>query len=120
MGKYTFYEALNDLNNPVLVIKENKIIVFTEQFDYKRKQIIVPIEINTISNYNEIRLSNINIIKSIHGRKSINNYIKNLLKTSSIILYKDKKKIQNLIDGCKVQYPESISSVSTNNDPIKQ
>ncbi len=108
MGKYTFYEALNDLNNPVLVIKENKIIVFTEQFDYKRKQIIVPIEINT------------NIIKSIHGRKSINNYIKNLLKTSSIILYKDKKKIQNLIDGCKVQYPESISSVSTNNDPIKQ
>lgn len=94
LGKDGFYEVLKDLNNPVMVIKENnnKIIIFTEQFDYKGKQIIVPIEINTISNYNEIRVNNVNVIKSIHGRTSIKNYINNLLNGSANIIYKNTKK----------------------------
>ena len=116
LGKKGFYEVLSDLSDPVMVIKEgtNKIIVFTEQFDYKGKQIIVPIEINTNSEYNAIEVQDVNILKSMHGRSSIFNYINNLLNKTSDILYKNTKKIQSLSDNRKVQYPEAISSVSDN------
>ena len=77
---------------------------------------IVPIEINTRTNYNTIRLD-ANVILSAHGRKSINNYLNNLLSKNSELVYKDTKKIQNLIDSRKVQYPESIRFVSVNNIP---
>lgn len=119
LGKDTFYKVLNCLNDPVMIIKENlnKIIVFTEQFDYKKNQIIVPIEINTLSNYNEMRVNDVNVIKSMHGRTSINNYINNLVKKDITVIYKNLKKIQS-IDGCKVQYPESINSVSAKNSII--
>lgn len=118
LGKAGFNEVLNDLNEPVAIIKENpnKIIVLTEQFDYKNNQIIVPIEINTQTNYNTIRLD-ANVILSAHGRKSIGNYLNNLLEKNSKVVYKDTKKIQNLIDSRKVQYPESIGFVSDNNIP---
>lgn len=118
LGKSGFNEVLNDLSEPVAIIKENpnKIIVLTEQFDYKDNQVIVPIEINTRTNYNTIRLD-ANVILSAHGRKSINNYLNNLLSKNSKIVYKDTKKIQNLIDSRKVQYPESIRFVSDNNIP---
>ena len=115
LGKAGFNEVLNDLNEPVAIIKENsnKIIVLTEQFDYKNNQIIVPIEINTQTNYNTIRLD-ANVVLSAHGRKSIGNYLNNLMSKNSKIVYKDTKKIQNLIDSRKVQYPESIGFVSDN------
>lgn len=90
LGKAGLFKVLNDLNKPVIVIKEkfNKIVVFTEQFDYKNRQIIVPIEINTTSSYNEIRVNNVNAIKFIHGKSAINNYINNLMfKKNSIMIY---------------------------------
>ena len=120
LGKTGFMEVIHDLSSPVLIIKENnnKIIVFTEQFDYKNRQVIVPIEINTQSEYNLLRVES-NVIKSLHGRSSMSNYINKLLANNSSVVYKDTKKIQSLIDSRKVQYPESISSVSTKNDTIK-
>ena len=90
--------------------------MLTEQFDYKNNQIIVPIEINTQTDYNTMRLD-ANVILSAHGRKSIRNFLNNLLEKNSKVVYKDTKKIQNLIDSRKVQYPESIGFVSDNNIP---
>lgn len=120
LGKKIFNIVLNNIKHPVMVIKEskNKIIIFTETFDYKNNQIIVPMEINTNSEYNTIEVHDINIIKSIHGRSRALNYISNLLNKGSNIIYIDIKKIQSLSENRKVQYPEAISSVSTNNDNI--
>ena len=112
-----FNNVLDEIFNPRMIIKENenKIIIFTNCYDYMERQIIVPIEINTKSELNKVRIE-ANVILSLHGRKNIDNFIKNLLDKGSIIIY---KKTQNFSDSRKVPYPEGISSVSAYNNNIK-
>lgn len=115
IGKIGINKVLDNIFEPLLIIKEteNKIIVFTDCFDYMERQIIIPIEINTKSylNNNEI---NANVILSIHGRKNVSNFIENLLDRNAKIVY---KKTQNFISNRKVPYPETTSSASTDNIP---
>ena len=101
-----------------MIVKENdnKIIVFTEQFDYKNRQIIVPIEINTETEYNLMRVK-ANVTLSAYGKTNIGNFVNNLFNKNAKVVYSDTKKLQNLNDSHKVQYPVSISSVSNNNIP---
>ena len=126
LGKNGFNNVLDNLYSPVMVIRENekKIIIFTEEFDYKNRQVIVPLEINTESYYNTLRVK-ANVMLSAHGRNSMYNYVNKLLSNSAQVVFQDKNKIQNLFDGRKVQYPESIYSVSNNSiaqqeDYVKQ
>ena len=117
LGKDGFYEVLDNLDKPVMIIRENnkKIVVFTTKFDKNNNQVIVPVEINTESYYNDIRVNNSNVIKTSYGKTAINNYINNLEKKGAVVVFKDTKKIQELTDGRRVQYPESIMPVSANN-----
>lgn len=115
LGKEGFNQVLDNISDPVFVIRENnnKLVVFTECFDYKNRQVITPILIDVESYYKNKR-GQYNVMLSAHGRSSINNYINKLLNNGGTIVYQNKKKIQSLIDGGKVQYQDSIFSVSNN------
>lgn len=89
IGKVGINNALDRLYNPDLIIKENenKIIIFTDCFDYMERQIIIPIEINTKSYLNNKEI-NANVILLIHGRKNVANFIQKLLNKKAKIIYK--------------------------------
>lgn len=113
LGKKTFNMVLNSIIDPVFIIQENekKIIIFSEYFDYKMRQIIIPMNIKSISEY-KLKRSLYHVILSAHGRVLISNYINKLLNNNGIIIYINNKKIQHLTNSGKVQYPDSISAVS--------
>ena len=115
LGKKTFNKALNSIISPTFIIQENekKIIIFSEYFDYKIRQIIIPMNIESISEY-KLRRNLYHVVLSTHGRVSITNYINKLLNNKGKIIYKNNKKIQHLTNSGRVRYPDSISAVSIN------
>lgn len=56
-----------------------------------------------------------NVVLSIYGRSSINNFISNQLNDNARIIFKNEKKIQKLQASGKVQYQDSRLSVSKYN-----
>ena len=89
----------------------HKLIVFTETFDYKKRQVIVPILINDLSQY-EGSFDEYNVVTSAHGRSGIKNFIQRQIDDGYVVVYSDTKKIQKLNVEDGVQYPASVYSVS--------
>ncbi|MBQ6559441.1 MAG: hypothetical protein IJL85_01285 [Erysipelotrichaceae bacterium] len=92
----------------------HKLIVFTETFDYKKRQVIVPILINDLSQY-EGSFDEYNVVTSAHGRSGIKNFIQRQIDDGYVVVYSDTKKIQKLNVEDGVQYPASVYSVSNIN-----
>ena len=88
LGKKTFNKALDSILDPLFIIKENKykIIIFTQLKDYKDRKIIIPMVIKSKSIKDKERAI-YNVILSIHGRQSVNKYIKKLLKSKAKFIY---------------------------------
>lgn len=88
IGLSGFNKAINSLSNPNMIIWNNqKIIVFSGLFDYKQLPIIIPMEINTQSMYMD-NWGSYNVIMSIHGRTSVENFISKQLEDGGKIIYK--------------------------------
>lgn len=121
LGKEGFNKAIDNISEPVMIMKrDGKLTVFTETIDYKGNQVIVPIRINTGGQENN-HWEQYNIALSVHGKTSINNFIKNQLKGGAVFVYTDKKKIQELNASGRVQYSSDIIPVilSVNNEEHK-
>ncbi len=118
LGEDGINKAIDNLSDPVFVLKgknknnEDKLTFFSDTFDKHNKQVIVPIDINAESILAKER-DIYNVVMSFHGRKSINNFIRNQKRDfGAFVAYKNIKKIQTIMDSGKVQYQNSDLSVS--------
>ena len=94
LGKDTFIKVIDSLDEPRVVFKNknnsNYLILSTIK-DNIGNNIIVPIEIETSTNVNNIKLD-INRIKSIYGKENLNTYIKkNINQNIFEKIYEQKK-----------------------------
>ena len=89
LGKYKFIKAIIELNNPESVYKIDKenYLIITKLKDKYNKRIVIPIKVNGKGRYNDIFI-NENQIKSVYGRRSLLNYLKN---NNFIEIYKKRR-----------------------------
>ena len=99
LGKELYIDAIDSLDNPRVVFKRNNsnnYLILTTLKDNNGNNIVVPIEIETTTNINRIKIDT-NRIKSVYGYKTIDNidlndYIKHNIKNSNFTkIYEQKK-----------------------------
>ena len=99
LGKDLYIKAIDSLDNPRVIFKNknNKdYLILTLIKDNSNNNIVVPIEIETTTNINRVKID-INRIKSVYGYKTINNinlndYIKYNIKNNNFTkIYEQKK-----------------------------
>ena len=94
LGKDLYIRVIDSLDEPRVIFKNknNKdYLVLTTIKDSQGNNIIVPIEIETTTNANNIKLD-INRVKSVYGKGNLNNYIKrNINQKEFQKIYEQKK-----------------------------
>jgi len=77
LGKETLLKVISKLDNPLEIYKQsdNNYLIITEIINNKKKNIIVPIEINGKGAYNDVFIEE-NQIKSVYGHNDLGNYLK--------------------------------------------
>lgn len=94
LGKNTYIKAIDSLDNPRVIFKnrDNKnYLILTTIKDACDNIIIIPIEIETTTDVNRLRI-NINRVKSVYGKSNLNNYIKkNINQKEFFKIYEQKK-----------------------------
>ena len=101
LGKEIYIKAIDSLDNPRVIFKNNKnneYLILTVVKDNKGNNIVVPIEIETTTNLNKVKLD-INRVKTVYGYEKINNiglndYIKHNIKNSKMTKIYEQKKEQ--------------------------
>lgn len=76
LGKELLVKVIDSLDYPksIYIKDTNNYIIVTEFKDVNDREIIVPIQINAIGNYNDEYI-NENQIKSVYGRNDLKNYL---------------------------------------------
>lgn len=118
MGKETYIEAIDSLDNPRVVFKNknNKdYLILTIVKDKNNNNIIVPIEIETDTTVNRLSID-MNRIKSVYGYNRVdpdlNQYIKYNKKNNSLTkIYEQKKQSTNITS----QSAFSVNNISDSN-----
>lgn len=118
MGKETYIEAIDSLDNPRVVFKNknNKdYLILTIVKDKNNNNIIVPIEIETDTTVNRLSID-MNRIKSVYGYNRVdpdlNQYIKYNIKNNSLTkIYEQKKQSTNITS----QSAFSVNNISDSN-----
>ncbi len=94
LGKDVFVKVIDSLDNPRIIFKNkhsNNYLIISTIKDAKGNNIIVPIEIETSTNVNNIKLD-VNRIMSIYGKENLNTYIKNNINQNVLEkIYEQKK-----------------------------
>ena len=99
LGKEIYIKAIDSLDTPRVIFKNNKNnehLILTVIKDKQNNNIVVPIEIETTTNINKLKID-INRIKTVYGYKKVNNidlndYIKHNIKNSIFTkIYEQKK-----------------------------
>lgn len=94
LGKDLYIRVIDSLDEPRVIFKNknNKdYLILTTIKDSQGNNIIVPIEIETTTNANNIKLD-INRVKSVYGKGNLNNYIKrNINQKEFQKIYEQKK-----------------------------
>ncbi len=122
LGKETYIEAIDSLDNPKVVFKNknNKdYLILTIVKDKNNNNIIVPIEIETDTTVNRLSID-INRIKSVYGYNRVdpdlNQYIKYNIKNNSLTkIYEQKKQSTNITS----QSAFSVKNISDSNQNVK-
>ena len=122
LGKETYIEAIDSLDNPRVVFKNknNKdYLILTIVKDKNNNNIIVPIEIETDTTVNRLSID-INRIKSVYGYNRVdpdlNQYIKYNIKNNSLTkIYEQKKQSTNITS----QSAFSVNNISDSNQNVK-
>ncbi|HJJ08438.1 MAG TPA: hypothetical protein OIM65_03920 [Bacilli bacterium] len=94
LGKKLYIKVINSLDNPRVIFKNktNKdYLILTTLKDKNNNNIIVPIELETVTDINKLRIYT-NRIKSVYGKTNLNNYIKkNINQNEFVKIYEQKK-----------------------------
>lgn len=94
LGKDLFKLIPKLLEKPFMVLQSSKnkddLIAILNWYDNDKNILICPIRINGKGKYNEINIS-ANIVKSVYGKKNIQNYISKNFTTKDILLIENKK-----------------------------
>ena len=94
LGKKLYVKVINSLDNPRVIFKNktNKdYLILTTLKDKNNNNIIVPIELETVTDINKLRIYT-NRIKSVYGKTNLNNYIKkNINQNEFVKIYEQKK-----------------------------
>lgn len=99
LGKEVYIKAIDSLDNPRAIFKNNNngdYLILTIIKDKKNNNIVVPIEIETTTKINRVKIDT-NRVKSVYGYKKINNidlndYIKHNIKNNIFTkIYEQKK-----------------------------
>ena len=93
LGVKKFLEVIYSLDAPELILKNKKCkdyIIVTKLYNNNFEQIIVPIYIETRGNYNNMEIDT-NKIKTVYGKRNINNYINQNIKIGKFIIVYNKK-----------------------------
>ena len=122
LGKETYIEAIDSLDNPKVVFKNknNKdYLILTIVKDKNNNNIIVPIEIETDTTVNRLSID-MNRIKSVYGYNRVdpdlNQYIKYNIKNNSLTkIYEQKKQSTNITS----QSAFSVKNISDSNQNVK-
>lgn len=82
LGKELFLRGIKDLENPIAIYKNisrananDNFVIITNIKDNENNNIIIPIQVDGRGIYNNIMIKE-NQIKSIYGKKNINEYVK--------------------------------------------
>ena len=113
LGKDLYIKAIDSLDNPRVIFKNknNKdYLILTTLKDNSNNNIVVPIEIETNTYANRVKIDT-NRIKSVYGRKNLNTYIKNNINQKELIKIYEQKKEQG------TGTIPAASSFSANNIP---
>lgn len=116
LGKDVYIKAIDSLDNPRAIFKNNKngdYLILTIIKDKNNNNIVVPIEIETTTKINRVKIDT-NRIKSVYGYKKINNidlndYIKHNIKNNVFTKIYAQKKEQG------TGFSTAASSFSRNN-----
>lgn len=117
LGKDLLVKAIDGLDNPRAIYKKNNndYIIVTEIKNQVGEDIIVPVEINSKGNYNNVYIDE-NQIKSVYGKKNLDNYINK----NDLELVYNKKETLDFNEG--VQYSNiakaSNNSINQNNSSV--
>ena len=91
---FLYIKVINSLDNPRVIFKNktNKdYLILTTLKDKNNNNIIVPIELETVTDINKLRIYT-NRIKSVYGKTNLNNYIKkNINQNEFVKIYEQKK-----------------------------
>lgn len=94
LGKELYIKIINSLDSPRVIFKNknNKdYLILTTVKDKNNNNIIVPIELETVTDINKLRIYT-NRIKSVYGKTNLNNYIKkNINQNEFVKIYEQKK-----------------------------
>lgn len=94
LGKELYIKIINSLDSPRVIFKNknNKdYLILTTLKDKNNNNIIVPIELETVTDINKLRIYT-NRIKSVYGKTNLNNYIKkNINQNEFVKIYEQKK-----------------------------
>lgn len=94
LGKDLYIKVIDSLDNPRVIFKNKNntdYLILTTLKDGKGNNIIVPIEIETSTNVNNIKID-INRLKSVYGKENLNTYIKrNINQNEFQKIYEQKK-----------------------------
>lgn len=98
LGKDLYIKAIDSLDNPKVIFKRNNsnnYVILTAIKDNNNNNIIVPIEIETTTNVNNIKIDT-NRVKTVYGydikNPNLNDYIKHNLNNNEFIkIYEQKK-----------------------------
>ena len=96
LGKDLYIKAIDSLDNPRVIFKNksNKdYLILTTLKDNSNNNIVVPIEIETNTYANRVKIDT-NRIKSVYGRKNLNTCIKNNINQKELIKIYEQKKEQ--------------------------
>ena len=96
LGKDLYLKTIDSLDNPRVIFKNknNKdYLILTTLKDNSNNNIVVPIEIETSTYANRVKIDT-NRIKSVYGRKNLNTYIKNNINQKELIKIYEQKKEQ--------------------------
>ena len=93
LGVKKFLKVIYNLDAPEIILKSKNCkdyIIVTKIYNNKFEQIIVPIYIETRGNYNNVEIAT-NKIKTVYGKRHINNYISTNIKIGKFIIIYNKK-----------------------------
>ena len=94
LGKKLYVKVINSLDNPRVIFKNktNKdYLILTTLKDKNNNNIIVPIELETVTDINKLRIYT-NRIKSVYGKTNLNSYIKkNINQNEFVKIYEQKR-----------------------------
>lgn len=96
LGKDLYLKTIDSLDNPRVIFKNknNKdYLILTTLKDNSNNNIVVPIEIETSTYANRVKIDT-NRIKSVYGMKNLNTYIKNNINQKELIKIYEQKKEQ--------------------------